>query len=305
MLYLIYFIFALVATWFTVGCLLPLLRLGLLDQPNDRSSHVLPIPRGGGLAFVLIGSIFVGLVGSFLPLICTPLALVGLIDDRRNLPTNIRFGVQIFTSFALLIISPLSTPSLSFFIWIFLLIGATAVINFSNFMDGLDGLLAGCMVVLLSVAAISGMPTLWPLVGSLFGFLLWNWNPAKVFMGDVGSTFLGAVFAGVVLQQPSIKSSLELILVATPLLADASFCVFRRLLAGQPVLQAHRLHLFQRLHQSGWSHVGVSALYIISTFILGAALLVGGAFWLFVFVVVVLFIGIWLEQRIAVPFSIS
>ena len=76
------------------------------------------------------------------------------------------------------------------------------------------------------------MPALWPLVGALFGFLLWNWSPAKVFMGDVGSTFLGAVFAGVVLQQASFTAALGPLLVATPLLADACICVLRRLRAG-------------------------------------------------------------------------
>ena len=186
-----------------------------------------------------------------------------------------------------------------------LLIAATAVINFINFTDGLDGLVAGCMVVLFAVAALTGMPALWPLVGALFGFLLCNWSPAKVFMGDVGSTFLGAVFAGVVLQQASFTAALGLLLVATPLLADACICVLRRLLAGQRIFQAHRLHLFQRLHQAGWSHAAVASLYIASTAVLAIALLVGGWLWVLGFAGVVLLIGLWLDQRVALAFVVA
>jgi UDP-N-acetylmuramyl pentapeptide phosphotransferase/UDP-N-acetylglucosamine-1-phosphate transferase len=80
---------------------------------------------------------------------------------------------------------------------------ATAVINFVNFSDGLDGLVAGCAAVLLTVAVLALPPEaghgLLPLIGALLSFLAWNWSPARVFMGDVGSTFLGAVIAGMVL----------------------------------------------------------------------------------------------------------
>ena len=77
-------------------------------------------------------------------------------------------------------------------------------------------------------------------------------------MGDVGSTFLGAVFAGLVLQASSLSDAFSYLLVATPLLADACLCVPRRMLAGQRVFKAHRLHLFQRLNQAGWPHSRVS-----------------------------------------------
>jgi len=116
-------------------------------------------------------------------------------------------------------------------------------------------------------------------VGALLGFLLWNWSPAKVFMGDVGSTFLGAVFAGLVLQASSWPQALALLLVAMPLLADACLCVPRRLLAGQRVFQDHRLHLFQRLHQAGWPHARVSLTYIAATAVLAVALLLWSCWW--------------------------
>ena len=143
---------------------------------------------------------------------------------------------------------------------------------------------------------------LWVLVGSLHGFLFWNWSPAKVFMGDVGSTFLGAVFAGLVLQASSWPEAFGYLLVATPLLGDACLCVLRRLLAGQRVFQAHRLHLFQRLHQAGWPHDRVSLIYIAATAVLAVALLAGGWPWVFGLSVLELLIGVWLDQRFAVPF---
>ena len=187
------------------------------------------------------------------------------------------------------------------------LLSIVAVINFTNFMDGLDGLVAGCMAVAIGALAIAlAAPwPLWALVGSLLGFLLWNWSPAKVFMGDVGSTFLGAVFAGLVLQARSCPEAFGLLLVATPLLGDACLCVPRRLLAGQRVFQAHRLHLFQRLHQAGWSHARVSSLYIAATAALALALLAGGWPWVVGLAAAELLVGIWLDQRMAVPFAVA
>ncbi|MFM7269123.1 MAG: glycosyl transferase, partial [Cyanobium sp.] len=145
------------------------------------------------------------------------------------------------------------------------LIAITAVINFFNFMDGLDGLVALCALVLMAAA---GQPIL---AGALAGFLLWNWSPARVFMGDVGSTWLGAVFAGLVLQQPTPLNAAALLVLAFPLLGDALVCVLRRLRAGQPVFQAHRLHLFQRLQRGGWSHRRVAAVYGGATALLALA----------------------------------
>ena len=313
---------AAVVAWWLLRALLPNLRRRLLDQPNARSSHSQPTPRGGGVAFVLVaaaagaiglfGVVFSGqpaLTGSplamvALPLQALPLSVVGFLDDRHNLSAGLRYGVQLATALLLILVSPLPLPWLGLPL---LLIAVTAVINFTNFMDGLDGLVAGCMavaIVALAIALAAPWPV-WALVGSLLGFLLWNWSPAKVFMGDVGSTFLGAVFAGLVLQAPSWPKALGLLLVATPLLGDACLCVPRRLLAGQQVLQAHRLHLFQRLHQAGWPHARVSSLYIGATAVLALALLWGGLSWLITLAAFELLLGIWLDQRVAVPFAIA
>lgn len=299
-------VFALVVSLFTgltLCALVPVLQTRFLDQPNSRSSHSLPTPRGGGLAFVLVGSFSVAFLGCWLLLLGLPLALVGFLDDRCSMPAALRYGVHFATAFILVFISPLQFFSIGILPCLFLLFACTAIVNFTNFMDGMDGLVAGCMAVLFAVASLTGMSYLWPLVGALLGFLPWNWSPAKVFMGDVGSTFLGFVFAGVLLQQTSFQAAFALLLVATPLLADACVCVIRRLLAGQNVFQAHRLHLFQRLHQAGWTHASVASLYIFATTILGAALLAGGLLWVIFFVLVVMSIGFWLDLQVAVPFS--
>lgn len=297
--------FAAALTWLSLWLFIPVLSRRLLDQPNARSSHRLPTPRGGGVAFVLVGSLAVALLSGWLPLFCLPLALVGFLDDRYNLPAGLRYGVQLFTALLLLLISPLPALAAGWLPFLLLLISATAVINFINFMDGLDGLVGCSMAVLFTAAALTGMPALWPLVGALLGFLLWNWSPAKVFMGDVGSTFLGAVFVGAVLQQASFLAALGLLLVATPLLADACICVPRRLFAGQRVFQAHRLHLFQRLNQAGWSHAAVARLYTAATALLAIAHLAGGLLWVLCLAVAVLLIGVWLDQRVAVPFGVA
>ena len=107
------------------------------------------------------------------PLLALPLALVGFLDDRHNLPASWRYGVQLATSFVLILVSPLVDPSVAWLPLLLLLVAVTAVINFTNFMDGLDGMVAGCMAVAMAAVAIKLAPPwpIWALVGSLIGFL--------------------------------------------------------------------------------------------------------------------------------------
>ncbi len=310
------FVCAIAVNWALLRILMPQLRSYFLDQPNPRSSHSLPTPRGGGIAFVLVSVVssafgvafagFTPLIAS--PLLALPLAAVGFLDDRYNLPAGCRYGVQCATALVFVLLSRLLPLFLIFWPSLLLLVFAvTALINFTNFMDGLDGLVAGCMAVAIAAAAYQ-LSAPWPilvLVGSLLGFLLWNWHPSKVFMGDVGSTFLGAVYACLVLQATGLAEALGLLLVVTPLLGDALLCVLRRLFAGQRVFRAHRLHLFQRLHQAGWPHARVSSLYITATCVLACAFLAGGLPWVLALSVVVCALGFWLDQSIAVPFVVA
>ena len=199
-------VLAAAASWSLLRSLIPRLSRRLLDQPNSRSSHRRPTPRGGGVAFVFVTCVASGLgwmisansASASLPLIAAPmlalpLALVGFLDDRHNLPATWRYGVQLATALVVIMVSPLLSLSVGLLpLLALLLIAVTAVINFTNFMDGLDGLVAGCMAVAITAAGVqrSAPWPIWALVGSLVGFLLWNWSPAKVFMGDVCETFL-------------------------------------------------------------------------------------------------------------------
>jgi UDP-N-acetylmuramyl pentapeptide phosphotransferase/UDP-N-acetylglucosamine-1-phosphate transferase len=287
-----------VLTWLLLWWLIPWLRRRLLDQPNARSSHQMATPRGGGVVFVLIGSLISLALGAgssaWIPLICCPLAVVGLLDDRYDLPAAWRYAAQVATAGVLVAMAAMPLP-----VWALplVLVAVTAVINFTNFMDGLDGLVALCGVVLMASAG------LWPVAGALLGFLGWNWSPAKVFMGDVGSTWIGAVFAGMVLQQPGPWEAFSLLLVGFPLLGDALICVLRRLRAGQPVFQAHRLHLFQRLQRGGWPHAKVSFIYGGATMLLALARLLGGTAALTALIGTEMLMAVWMERNHAVAFK--
>ena len=285
-------------TWLLLWMLIPWLRRRLLDQPNARSSHHIPTPRGGGVVFVLVGSLLSLALGagtsSWIPLICCPLALVGLLDDRFDLPAVWRYAAQVATAGVLVAMAAVPLP-----IWALplVLVAITAVINFTNFMDGLDGLVALCGIVLMASVG------LWPVAGALLGFLAWNWSPAKVFMGDVGSTWIGAVFAGMVLQQPGPWEAISLLLVSFPLLGDALICVLRRLRAGQPVFQAHRLHLFQRLQRGGWPHAKVAFVYGGATTLLALARPFENAATLIPLIGAEMLIALWMERNQAVSFQ--
>lgn len=311
------FILVIVSSFFAALILLyfliPVFRIFILDLPNTRSSHSVPTPRGGGSVFVVLSVIsctfllFHGhpaMSSNSIPLLAFPLSLIGFLDDRYDLSSVIRYLFHLLTAFLIIYLCPLSFHIVLLPVFV---IAITAVINFTNFMDGIDGLVAGCMSVSISLSClVLNVPwTLWVLVGSLFAFLFWNWHPAKVFMGDVGSTFLGAVFAGLILHSTSWLQALSLLLVSTPLLADAFFCVFRRSFAGQRIFQPHRLHLFQRLIQAGWSHARVSSLYISATSLLALTMLFAGMYWLLTIAFAELLFGFWLDQRAAVPFAVA
>ena len=315
------FVFSFFVSWISLFGLLPWLQRICLDLPNSRSSHRQPTPSGGGVVFVIVASfcsilaLFLNGIynfsSSFLDSACLfafPVAVVGFLDDRLDLAASCRYFVQLVVALVIVYVSPLVDSSFDMLpIFALLVVAVTSIINFTNFMDGLDGLVAGCMVVAITAGAIQLAASwpIWALIGALLGFLLWNWSPAKVFMGDVGSTFLGAVFAVLVLQASTWSEALGLLLVATPLMGDAFLCVPRRLLAGQQVFQAHRLHLFQRLHQAGWPHARVSSLYIASTAVLAFSLFLGGLHWVITLAALELVFGIWLDQKVAVPFAVA
>lgn len=322
---LVFLFLSFIATTALLFFIVPVLKRNLLDHPNERSSHAFSTPRGGGLSFVLVSSgscifaLWNGQNDGFLQVFMFAffLAIAGFLDDIFDLPVSWRYVIQLITSFCIIAVSPLfdwiKVFSFSYHIFfscaflLIALIAVTAIINFVNFMDGLDGLISGCFSVSIVATALvfESYWILWVLVGSLIAFLFWNWSPAKLFMGDVGSTYLGAILAGSVLQSPTFLDAFVLIIVSLPLLGDACTCVLRRFLAGHRVFKAHRLHLFQRLHQAGWSHTRVSLAYIGATLLLALAMLSGNLYFLFFLAVVVVSIGFWLDQRVAVAFSVA
>lgn len=266
----------------------------LLDIPNDRSSHTQPTPRGGGLGFIIafavtgtIATVLAHYFPQLLPsqlatlnpiylwFILTPLALIGIIDDRRGVPASVRYLVQLtvagvaiayFGSFPQPWLIPFGLGGQIIAVAL-TLIGITALINFYNFMDGLDGLVAGVTAVQLSfLAYYLNQPIFWLLAAALLGFLWWNWSPAKIFMGDAGSTVLGASVAIALLNTNNdLILAWSALAVTFPLLGDAIYTLIRRLMRGENIFKAHRSHLYQRLQQAGWSHAQVASTYILAT----------------------------------------
>jgi Fuc2NAc and GlcNAc transferase len=241
----------------------------ILDHPNERSSHIAPTPRGGGIAIALItlGGSALWMTPRFAVVAVAALviAVVSWIDDLRHLPATLRLGVQILAALPVAVLfTPLAWAPLAL-VWI---VGLT---NAYNFMDGIDGIAGGQAVVAGLAWAWFGMATQQPLMatvglliaGSSAGFLMHNWQPARIFMGDVGSAFLGFTFASLaVMAWPNLRLVAAGVLVVWPFVADASFTFLRRALRRERVMEAHKSHIYQRLNQRGLSHGAVASIYI-------------------------------------------
>jgi Fuc2NAc and GlcNAc transferase len=252
----------------------------LLDIPSDRSSHTQPTARGGGVGFVLAFAITSTILSPKefgLWLVLTPLAIVGILDDFYNLPASIRYLVQLISAVMAVVCFGSGNFTLAS---IGTVIAITALINFYNFFDGLDGLLAGVCVVQLSFLALYLNQQQWLLlVAALGGFLWWNWSPAKIFMGDVGSTFLGASVAVSLLNASNnYLHAWSAFAVTLPLVTDTIYTLIRRLLKQENIFQAHRSHLYQRLQQAGWTHQRVAMVYIGFTSAIALSVGFGGKY---------------------------
>ncbi len=289
--------------------LTPFLKKNALDKPNQRSSHLRPKPTAGGISFVIVGTLFLAIKGNFYPFFCLPLAIIGFLDDFIKLNRKSRLFIQILT--VLLLIS--SSISFNFLFTnnnellklvfiLFLLFFFLAVINFINFMDGLDGLVAGSISIVILTGSILISDTYWSLFGALLGFIFFNWNPSKVFMGDGGSTYLGGILIGLILLSPTWLVALKIILVSSPLLIDAFSCVIRRFLHSEPIFEPHRSHLYQRLHQAGWSHSSVATLYLVFTSILSITVIFSDMKLTLLLLSFELMVSIWLDKKVSVTF---
>jgi len=249
---------------------------------------VRPTPQGGGAGIVLAGvAAAIWLKGAeihwSLTLLSLVIAVVGLWDDVAQVSAKVRFAVQLVASGALIALSwPLAPLMLtehwvitSLWLAVPLTIANVWWINLFNFMDGIDGIAAMQCIFMLLGASILGVyvhpeiygTPVWQwmitLVAASFGFLLMNWPPAKIFMGDVGSTYLAFVMFGLALISTRagwMSYSAWAILAAT-FVTDATVTLVRRMASGQRWSQAHRSHAYQRLSRRWGSHKRVTLLF--------------------------------------------
>ena len=274
------------------------LRHQILALPNERSSHSIPMPRGGGLAIVLLVLVTSLWVANQVEVnrsviyisLGAILALVGWRDDLLSLSPNYRFLVQglvatisilglgYFRIVRIPLLGELDLGPIGIVITFLWIIG---MINAYNFMDGIDGMAGGVAVVaglgwMILSSNVHNPFVFWvalSIAATSLGFLAHNWPPAKIFMGDVASTFLGYSFA--VLPLLSADQTGDALTVGTLLMwtviMDTFVTFLRRLLKGENVFSGHRSHLFQQLVVGGYKHGTISFLYILLTFL--AALL--------------------------------
>jgi Fuc2NAc and GlcNAc transferase len=292
-------------------------RFGLVDRPNQRSSHATLVPRAGGAA--VAASVFGGLLiapgfwqGGAAAVLWGSLALaaVGLLDDRFGLSAAVRIAAQIGVA-ALVVARVGALERLPFPAPFDLPLGAlgapfavlwiVAVVNFFNFLDGIDGLAtlqAGITAVGIALASWESSAVLLAaaLAGAALGFLPFNWSPASIFLGDVGSYFIGGLLAALPLTAgPGARAS-AMLLVALSLwlfLADASFTLLRRAGRGARVWEAHREHAYQRL-AGRFGHAPVTLGLAFASLLLTAIALAAwrtGAGWAALAVALALFAG--------------
>lgn len=259
-------------------------RLQVMDVPNQRSSHAVPTPRGGGLAIDLVllvtsvllawrysDSRFLWLAG-----IIAGLSWLGWRDDRKSLPVRSRLAAQLILAVLVVAvfgrIAALDTGSfaipLSWLSWPFSVLFVLWMINLYNFMDGIDGiagieaLTAGLTLALWfhwSGAYAWSVVSL-VIAGAAAGFLFYNWQPARIFLGDTGSVTLGGVFATISLagiDQAGFPLSAVVLLFGV-FIADATVTLSKRWLRGENLAQAHRSHFYQIAVARGLQHRQVS-----------------------------------------------
>ena len=274
------------------------------DIPNERSSHNIPKPTSGGIVFSSVYSIFSLFHLNFINLVCFPLSIFGLIDDIWRIKLIWRYLTQFFTCSLIVLIK--MKFSLTLPVFLLLVIIGTAFINFTNFMDGIDGLVGGCILIIFStVNILQYQNSSIALISSLILFLIFNWHPSKLFMGDAGSTFLGAILFGSLLQINSFDNLFGILLVSSPLFGDACLCVIRRLLTGKNIFSAHRSHLYQRLQRSGFRHSNVSLLYIFLTLILSITFLIYGLKLTILAFLIEFIILFYIDKKYAIEFKVS
>ena len=286
-----------------------MIKKSLVASVNERSSHTTPTPHGGGIALCLtwfIGLVYLYFIGEIEPslfyalLFGAIISIVSFFDDIYELSPKLRLiiqatvaigglyflgGFETFTFGIFDISNPILTNVFAFFMIIWF-------INLYNFLDGINGY-AGSEAVFLALAGfvLFGGNHFLVLGVAVLGFLYWNWNKAKIFMGDVGSTLLGyniAIFTIYYANQEATNFWIWIILFAL-FWFDATLTLIRRKLNKEKLSQAHKKHAYQRLTQSGWSHFKVTNYSIgINLILFGIVYFVSNIFIAFVFALILL-----------------
>ncbi len=299
-------------------------RWGVVDVPNERSTHVMPTPTMGGIAIsmgIFSGALMISLPGSQRVglLLVLAVLLVAVADNiGRPLAVGHKLALQLAAAASWALCAPaapiqLTTEmvlapgvltaaiSVTWLLW---------VMNVFNFMDGIDGFtgsqtIAMCVGLALLLPIDAPLGQLPPVViAACLGFLLFNLPPARIFMGDVGSLSLGFIVGVMVLAVAG--EGIPMWLAAMPLtlyFVDTTYTIGRRLQRGDNVLRAHREHLYQRLVQAGWSHLQVdgAAFVVTGLFVAAAVSVADGAYTLgpacAAVGVLVLLAGLWWQER--------
>ena len=307
MIYLFLFITSLVLTYVIRKISI---EKSLLDIPNDRSSHTIATPHGGGIAIAVTW--FIGISYLFYTSnIDTPLyfalivgiviSIIGYFDDLHELSAKFRLLIQASVAFlGLYFLGGLQKIDLIVFtlenqiiINIFAMLMIVWFINLYNFLDGIDGY-AGSEAIFLAIAGflLFGGTHFLVLVVAVFGFLVWNWHRAKIFMGDVGSTLLGyniAIFTIYYANQESMNLWIWIILFGV-FWFDATITLIRRYKNNEKLSQAHKKHAYQRLTQSGYSHDKVVLFSIlINAVLLGLVYFISNIFVALVISIIILY----------------
>ena len=237
-----------------------------LDQPNARSLHTTPVPRSGGIGLLAGISAAWLIISPQLPwpywLALGLVIVVSLVDDIRGLHVAVRLGTHLFA--AALAVFSLLPPGENMLLSVAIILATGWMCNLYNFMDGSDGLAGGMASFgfgAFAIAAWLSGSTQFALLNMAIamasgGFLLQNFHPARIFMGDAGSITLGFLAAtlGLVGWQQSDWTWWFPVLVFSPFIADASLTLARRTLARARIWEAHRDHYYQRLVQLGLGH---------------------------------------------------
>lgn len=273
-------------------------KVGAIDYPKDRGVHKKPMPRMGGVAIVL-GFLITVLMVYFFDRSMSPkqfvgfivgagiIAVLGMIDDMKDLPAKLKFCVQmvaalivIFSGTQIQIVLWPVTATLQKLSIPITLVWIVGVTNAVNLIDGLDGLAAGVtgiaalslMVLCIMTGSTTAVVLTAALAGACLGFLPRNFNPAEIFMGDTGSTFLGFVLAvtsilGVFKGYALLALVVSIFCIGLPIF-DTIFAMLRRMAKHQPIMQADRGHLHHKLIDHGFSQKkAVLIMYAISIFL--------------------------------------